>query len=205
MYSDTIVKNILESAIDNMIDNFIVEPYMHRCEHSVHCELYNMLTVHRALQGFYKLNDTVTLFKTSIVHKEWPETIPRESKNGRRGNFDLAILDPKMIQQATITEFFNGHITPSFVVELGLNYGINHLIDDHEKLINSKINTISSDGDMRGYLVHLWQPHKGLKSHDIDKLMQWVVIHPKNVAVALRLRDKTFIKHIGDRDVRQIV
>ena len=57
MYSYETVKKILETAIDSLVDNFAREPYIHRCEHSIHCELYNMLIVHRALQGLIPLKN----------------------------------------------------------------------------------------------------------------------------------------------------
>ncbi len=87
MYSFEGVKQILETSIDSLVDNFIKEPYIHRCEHSLHCELYTMLTSHRALQGLYPIGNSP--YKASLVHKEWPEPSIRIDKN-RRGNVDLA-------------------------------------------------------------------------------------------------------------------
>ncbi len=143
MYSNNTVKEILETAIDSLIDNFIKEPYIHRCEHSIHCELYTMLSVHRVLQGLYCLREENR--KTTIIHKEWPEKIPRPKH--RRGNFDLAILNPEIMSSHSISDFCKGRIPPAFVVEMGLNYKLDHLVGDAAKLKNSKCK--------HGYLVHL--------------------------------------------------
>lgn len=94
MFLDRTVKDILETSIDSLLDNFAQHPYIHRCEHSIHCELYAMLTVHRAFQGLYPLKGP-TAHSTTLIHKEWPETISRLDKKGRRGNFDLVILNPE--------------------------------------------------------------------------------------------------------------
>lgn len=120
MYDNATVKEILEIAIDSLVDNFTREPYIHRCEHSIHCELYTMLFIHRALQGVYPFKGNGNQ-NTALIHKEWPETIAMPDKQGRRGNFDIAILDPVDIPKHTVTDFINGHIHPAFVVEMGLN------------------------------------------------------------------------------------
>jgi len=136
VYSFDSVKKILETSIDSLVDNFIREPYIHRCEHSLHCELYTMLTSHRALQGLYPIGDSGR--KASLVHKEWPEPLIREGKN-RRGNVDLAILniDDLAAAENGINSFTEGRINPDFIVEIGLNYPIEHLENDYCKLDNS--------------------------------------------------------------------
>ena len=47
--------------------------------------------------------------RTQLIHKEWPETRPRQDKGGR-GNFDFAILDPLQLAEARIDQFAGGHI-----------------------------------------------------------------------------------------------
>jgi len=81
---------------------------------------------------------------TQPVHKEWPETKPEEG--ARRGNFDLAILAPDTLCTASLEQFRKGYIETPIVVEMGLDYGLAHLAQDAEKLLNS--------GVRRGYLVH---------------------------------------------------
>jgi hypothetical protein len=195
MYEHETVKKILETAIDSLIDNFVKEPYMHRCEHSIHCELYNMLSVHRALQGMYPIKDTE--HKTTLIHKEWPETKPRPEKNGKRGNFDLVILDPKTILDPENIrnckrDFIHGRIPPAFVVEMGLNYGLEHLTNDCYKLTNSECKN--------GYLIHLSQPHigKSIKKEGIMPLKNWIENKGNNhqVAAVVFFKDGVLVKNL---------
>lgn len=46
--------------------------------------------------------------ESQLVHKEWPETIARPDKAGRRGNFDMVVLDPVALASATIAGFEAG-------------------------------------------------------------------------------------------------
>jgi hypothetical protein len=221
MYLYETVKKILETAIDSLIDNFAREPYLHRCEHSIHCELYNMLIVHRALQGLYPLkNGTATEKKslqgrsTTLIHKEWPETIYRPEKKGIRGNFDLAILDPEKIPEYEVKDFTIGVIPPTFVVEMGLNYWIDHLKNDDYKLTNSKCEN--------GYLIHLQQPHKGIKKKDEDELRDWIDAEPgvtctgrlpktvenksnHKVAAVVFFKEGPMIKHLNEKNLTKYI
>jgi len=202
MYSYEIVKRILETAIDSLVDNFAREPYIHRCEHSIHCELYNMLVVHRALDGLYLLNNEGR--RTTLIHKEWPETKPRPEKKGRRGNFDLAILDPAEILSSTVKEFTEGRITPAFVVEMGLNYPLDHLRDDDDKLENSGFNKKNSGCNKHGYLIHLWQPHKGITKKDVEKLLNWMPEAKNMVASVMFFDGEVMVKHLSDTNLVNI-
>ena len=196
MYSHETVKKILETAIDSLVDNFAREPYIHRCEHSIHCELYNMLIVHRALQGLQPLKNEGR--RTALIHKEWPETKPSPGKKGR-GNFDLAILDPGKIKNCELIAFTKGLIRPAFVVEMGLNYGLSHLQNDNRKLYNSECKD--------GYLVHLWQPHKGISNIDVDELSNWIEVkEPKHgvAAVLFRKGGAAMVKHLHDQNFANI-
>ena len=188
MYSEAVVKDILETAIDSLVDNFSRQPYIHRCEHSIHCELYSMLAVHRMLQGIYPLKDGMGR-STTLIHKEWPETIPRPEKKRRRGNFDLAILDPVDVQQHTVEGFSDGLIKPAFVVEMGLNYDLMHLTNDDSKLTNSACSN--------GYLVHLRQPHKGIRDADVTALENWCT-GKTYVAAAVFTNKGLLVKHLND-------
>ena len=189
MYSKKAVQEILEAAIDRLVDNFASQPYIHRCEHSLHCELYTMLTVHRSLQGLYPLKDNLN-YLTTLVHKEWPETIPRPDKKGRRGNFDLVILDPTEIPKHTTADFRTGKIAPAFVVEMGLDYDLNHLQRDHIKFTNSHCCA-------NGYLVHLWQPHKSITAPH-DALRTWLPTAKSKVAAVVWSPSGPLIKHLWE-------
>jgi len=219
VYSFEGVKQILETSIDSLVDNFIKEPYIHRCEHSLHCELYTMLTSHRALQGLYPIGNSP--YKASLVHKEWPEPLRRKGKRGR-GKVDLAILnredlmDPVAASRKSgllpqrvrpfkeIEVFTRGFLMPAFIVELGLNYKVaTHLRPDHDKLLNSGY---SKGGKDRGaYLVHLWQPHRGIK----DKKVVWkdlnAFISTSNVEVAIVVftASHIWVKHLSDKVITE--
>jgi hypothetical protein len=144
-------KAAVEQSIDILIDEFVRAPYLHRVEHSVHAMLYDILKQQKALQGEYRMKDGSV---TQLVHKEWPETKPRPEKGNKRGNFDIAILTPSLIEACSGAEMFqNGRINAPIVMELGLNYDQRHLSDDKYKLINSSAEY--PQGEFFGYLVHL--------------------------------------------------
>jgi len=86
------------------------------------------------------------------VQKEWPETIPRPERGNRRGNFDLIVLGPTTRSNETLNpkDFKQGLIEPGVVIEIGLDYGLDHLKEDHSKMTNSKVR--------RGYLIHFARP-----------------------------------------------
>lgn len=134
---------MVEQAIDQLVLEFVELPYLHRVEHSLHCELYSLLTANRTLGRPYPLKDGTLV---QLVHKEWPETKIRPGKTGR-GNFDLAVLDPVAVSRSTLADFVNGRVDPAVVIEVGLNYGKAHLRGDMAKLDNS--------APPRAYLVHL--------------------------------------------------
>jgi len=134
---------LVEQAIDQMVLEFVDLPYLHRVEHSLHCELYALLTANRTLGRPYPLADGTLV---QLVHKEWPETTVRPGKTGR-GNFDMVVLHPASVSKATITEFEEGRVAPAVVIEVALNYGEVHLRGDMAKLENSR--------PPGAYLVHL--------------------------------------------------
>ncbi len=132
----------VDRAIDALMLEFVRRPYLHRVEHSLHCDLYRLLTDDPIL-GQLAAGQGYT---TRLVHKEWPEHSIRESK-GRRGNSDLAVLSPKGIASCSREAFLDGRIEPPIVIEAGLNYESGHLQNDLGKLMSSHVH--------RGYLLHL--------------------------------------------------
>jgi len=137
---------VVEKSIDRLLDEFIAEPYLHRVEHSLHAQLFNIMKQESILSGKYALADGQM---TQLIHKEWPETIPRPENGNRRGNFDLAVLDPADIERSSVDEFRDGRITPPIVIEIGLDYyekDNQHLSDDRAKMQNSRI--------ANRYLIH---------------------------------------------------
>ncbi len=134
---------VVEVAIDSLVWEFVEHPYLHRVEHSLHARLFGLLAANPLFHHLLMIGNTGQY--TQPVHKEWPETINRDGKNGR-GNFDLAILNPEHVARATLEQFRQGRIAASIVIEVGLDYGLNHLSGDHEKLLNSRVES--------GFLIH---------------------------------------------------
>jgi hypothetical protein len=134
----------VEAAINELIKEFVEEPFLHRVEHSLHIRLYELIAQHPSFQGRFQIGKSQ--HSTQLVHKEWPETVPRKDKNGR-GNFDLAILSRNQLATAELWQFDGGHIEAAIVIEVGLNYDYKHLYGDHEKLLSSSVKA--------GYLVDL--------------------------------------------------
>lgn len=132
----------VDGIVDDFIRAFVDHPYLHRVEHSLHCELYQMLCRDDVIGREVRMGD----FATRLVHKEWPEFRPREGKR-RRGNSDLAVLSPNRLAGHSLYDFLDGRIEPPMVIEMGLNCDHKHLRDDLEKLLASEVS--------RGYLIHL--------------------------------------------------
>lgn len=135
--------SVVEHSINQLVREFICFPYLHRVEHSLHCELYKILSNQRLLMMKLPVDGWVS----QPVHKEWLEWTPRPEKGNRRGNFDLCILSPEGTKTCSIRDFCEGRVKPSIVIEIGLDYGLGHLRGDATKIINSKIKY--------GYLIHL--------------------------------------------------
>jgi hypothetical protein len=108
---------IVDIAIDSLVWEFVEHPYLHRAEHSLHARLFGILVAHPVFAHLLPIGDTGRY--TQPVHKEWPETIARELKDGRRGNFDLAILNRDQLANATLQQFRSGRIAAPIVIEVG--------------------------------------------------------------------------------------
>lgn len=139
-------REVVESAIDALVVEFMTEPFLHRVEHSVHAQLYAALRRAPELASTHPIGATGRV--TQLVHKEWPETVvDRASGSNKRGNFDLAVLAPSQLEHATLDQIRYGRIAAPIVIEMGLNYTLAHLRQDFEKLQASRVPA--------GYLVHL--------------------------------------------------
>jgi hypothetical protein len=139
-------KESAEGAINTLVQEFIEFPYLHRVEHSIHARLFALLASSPHLSGQHPIGHNFGI--TQLIHKEWPETIPREIKGNRRGNFDLVVLSPCLLASCVgIDLFLDGRLPAPIVIEMGLDYDGTHLANDAKKLINSK--------PKHGYLVHL--------------------------------------------------
>lgn len=147
---------IVEDALNRLIREFAAHPYLHRVEHSLHARLFGLLTDNPLFAGLAPIGGDLRY--TQPVHKEWPETIHRPNKNGR-GNFDIAILSRDQLASATLDEFREGRIAAGIVIEVGLDYDLQHLTDDAAKLENSRV--------PHGYVINLVRapgPDKSVKS-----------------------------------------
>ena len=133
---------IVNLTVNKFIKLFSNNPYLHRCESSIHCELYNMLIRNEILNEL----GTISGYKVRLIHKEWPEYNAREGKSGR-GETDIAILSPTNLDKYNINDYKKGRIEAPIAIELGLNYKYNHFKGDIKKLVNSKV--------YKGYIVHL--------------------------------------------------
>jgi hypothetical protein len=136
---------LVEQAVNTLVAEFVEHPYLHRVEHSLHVRLFELLAENPLFSHSLEIGKTG--WTTNPIHKEWPETYPRPFKDGRRGNFDLAILSKEQLANATVEQFRNGRIAAGVVIEIGLDYQLVHLKQDYEKLINSEVPA--------GYLVDL--------------------------------------------------
>jgi hypothetical protein len=131
----------LDDQVDAFLDTFIKSPYMHRVEHSIHVDLFNRIA---ALSDVAERNVEITNgFKSSLVHKEWPEP-SRINAAKRRGSHDIALLPPC---NPSVEQFCLGYIRPFAAFELGLNYNVAHFDKDVYTLHYAKLRT--------AYVIHL--------------------------------------------------
>jgi hypothetical protein len=122
----------VDASIMELADEFRVHPFLHRVEHSLHARLIQLLGEQGHLGGRYPIGESG--FLTQLIHKEWPETTPRkkadQSGDRRRESFDIAVLTPGQLRQATCEQCAAGRIAAPIVIELGLNYSGRHLAGD---------------------------------------------------------------------------
>src|SRR5690348_4298111 len=65
-------RTVVEECIDRLVASFQRDPCIHRVEHSLHIQLFNMLAESAELGGApHPIGRTG--FSTGLIHKEWPE------------------------------------------------------------------------------------------------------------------------------------
>ncbi|MHB1355215.1 MAG: hypothetical protein ACYCZF_04455 [Anaerolineae bacterium] len=180
---------IVEEAIDHLVTDFVATPYLHRVEHSIHCELFRLLKSYPLLAETYPLGS----FTSQCVHKEWPETLVRPEHGNYRGNFDLAILSPEVLASAAIDEFSDGRLRPIIAIEFGLNYPLGHLQDDEAKLVNS--------GLAHSYLIHLV---RGDYSDNFGAVERFVTESRIKTAYARAEFGRAAYKLVNDREIKRL-
>ncbi len=188
---------VVEAAINKVVDRFCAHPYVHRVEHSIHCDLFQELSTSPGLVRPLKIGDV----KTGHVHKEWPRSLRKPAPGERRGNFDIAVLGPSKKPNSTFNanDFQMGLMVPAVAIEVGLNYGLKHLQEDTEKLKRS--------GVTHGYLLHLcrsetqWSDEVANHIEEVNrsKGSRGPVIR---AAFAHVLDDGTRWCHAGERKIR---
>jgi len=186
--------NAVEHSINQLIREFIHYPYLHRVEHSLHCELYKILSNQR----LFMMQLPVERWVSQPVHKGWPESTPRPEKGNRRGNFDLCILSPEDTKTCSFRDFREGRIKPPIVIEMGLDYGLSHLKGDAEKIINSGIKC--------GYLVHLLREEVTDDFDSVEELLLKLEREHDNLrtAYARVTTSHAAYKLIGDAGITKI-
>jgi hypothetical protein len=178
----------VDEAIDELVDSFRANPYLHRVEHSLHLHLYELLTNRKFFSGPQPIGKTG--HRTQLIHKEWPETRPRPDKGGR-GNFDFAILAPAQLAEARIDQFTGGHIEAAIIIEIGLNYDYEHLAGDHGKLVESNATS--------GYLVDVRRV--GQRDRRSETLICNLSDQVKGAYAYAPISGQNAFKHIADRQM----
>ena len=178
-------KTIVEAAIDQLILDFVAFPFLHRVEHSIHCELFRILKSHTLFATTYPMGR----YTCQSVHKEWPEYVIRPEKQGC-GNFDICIIAPEELESATYDAFRKGYLRPFIAIEMGLDYKLNHLEQDADKLRNS--------GILNSYLVHLVRDVVDNFGHVEDFIIQ----SPFKTAYARIEAGRAFYKLVNGTDIQ---
>lgn len=176
----------VEQSIDQLIIEFLEFPYLHRVEHSIHCELFKILSGRRIFATTFPMRRWIS----QPIHKEWPEYLPRPEKGNHRGNFDICILSPERLKSCNFQEYREGRIEPSIVIEIGLDYKIKHLKDDSTKLINSRITD--------SYLIHLVRPDV---VDNFEAVEQFLLETSIKTAYARLTNSQAFYKLVNDQNI----
>jgi hypothetical protein len=187
----------VEDCINKLIESFVRAPYLHRVEHSLHCELFRELTAIPDIDSTYEVEGQTY----RVLQKEWPETIPRPEKSGRRGGFDLVILGPRdsSASRLGLSEYCDGLLEPAFAIELGLDYGVGHLKQDAAKLVNSRI--------QHGYLVHFARD-TGTQQSGVEEVVRRLMDHESEggprVAYAYYAGGRFRVRKLGQSAIAEL-
>ena len=145
----------LESRIQKLISKFMNEPKFFYSESDMQCYLYHLLYENPVLQKDYFTKGGV---KTSILHNEYQtygtyvkeNKLLKKSERGRRGHFDLVILDPDSVSQERL---WKSKIL--FAIEMAFNnMDLTHFDNDLTKLTDSR-NKVTN-GYMLWFLSVKW-------------------------------------------------
>lgn len=152
-------------AIKTFCSKFIENPYLHRCEHSLHISLYNEL-ITLCPKNFILNNDGT--FLTNYIHKEFPGRKQTDTSTNDlvdRTQIDLVILAENQ-QTDSINDFLNGNFDIDYSFELALEYGIEHLCWDIFKFITGSNKSVNHNN----YIIHLYNKIRSKKYFDKVKI-----------------------------------
>lgn len=137
----------VEQCIDALLQDFLRQPYAHRVEHSLHVDLYHSLREQDVLAGDVPVGDSG--FSTRLVHKEWPshDTFSNRGTRRRRQSYDIAVLNRTDVENGSLPDLIEGRFRAPIVIELGLDYSLQHIKGDLDKLERNAVE--------RPYVVHL--------------------------------------------------
>ena len=176
--------DMVQSAIDQLVLDFVEFPYLHRVEHSIHCELFRILKSHTMFATTYPMGHR----NTQVVHKEWPR---RGASSG--GNIDLCIHSPDDLKSCTYRDFREGHLRPAIGIEIGLDYKFGHLREDEIKLIASECRTC--------FLVHLVREDI---TDNFPAVEDFLMQSRCKTAYARAVGNGAFVKLVNETEVRRI-
>lgn len=130
---------------------------------------------------------------TQLIQKEWPETIARVEKSGRKGNFDVVVLSPEALARSNTRAFRLGRIAPAIVIEVGLDYGHGHLAGDFSKLLNSEV--------FAGFIIHLY---RGKFDTSVEVFIEEHSEHERvKIAYAATAGRRARTKHVCDVEISE--
>lgn len=145
----------IEDCIENLLAKFRTNPFFFYTESDMHCYLYHLLLQDKRLQREYSTRNGMP---TILLHREYPTVgkyvkeggLLKPSQRGRRGHFDLAILNPNFVDKL-------GFRTQRalIAIEMALNEGEKHFRNDYTKLNDER------NGILHGYIVFLVRDFRG--------------------------------------------
>ena len=144
---------LVDLAINEVIDAFFDDPYLHRSESSVQAHLWALLHNAPHLAERKPLYCPRPLsqpwrrtrqYSSLPVQLEWPTIVKGPARSGDRqssGRYDLAIINPHTLSSSKTGAFGKGKLKPAVAVEIGLNpqRHEDHIKDDRDKLDHNNI------------------------------------------------------------------
>jgi hypothetical protein len=157
----------VNSAIKSFCNDFKENPYLHRCEHSLHISLYNKLMKVNCDKLSIKTDEN---FITNYIHKEFPGRKKEKGKTSSsnlvdRTQVDIAVLAENQ-QIDSLNDFLEGNLDIDYCFELSLEYGIEHLCWDIFKFITGSNKSI----DHKNYIIHFYHKSRSRKYFEQSKV-----------------------------------